>query len=681
MEVFMEWMTEQKGYLRKWIPVILIYLSLCVFRILMAIWTTAYPATIPDEFLYFNMARSFGTGKGAMVYGQKANYSFFVFPAILSIIYRLFSAGVNYYRLLQVESILIMNLSVFPAYAIAKTVCKNEKKALGISLLVLLQPDFILSARILSESILFPVFFTLIACALYTFHNRKLINYLMIGTLGGILFAIKPGHAVTAFIVFIALMKDNWKTERKSELIRVSAGSASFIVTCLIFYAINALWINPGTTVFSVYDNQIVSEHGLQFAAFLRGVVLSPYTFILACGIVLFVLPIWNYRKLNNDAQNLVFISIASSVIIMIGTAFFVNRVEYTNPTIHMRYVSMFIPLLLIACCSIENTQIKAESKTASKLFLIITIEYVCGIALLFGYDGMIEPNATPIFTYAISCLRSLSKVYQGSIAISITIVLIAVVLMLVIAHKQRGLASFVFFTVFVLTIINNTTAYVDMNHDINPNIAIDTEIVDEAIGDSDYLYVFADVNTRYDALQDVNSRKNDSKVYVNDLFNNMVRNGGVYEPFIPEIIRGDIPDRLTTSTELILLDNKSNNLITWSPSVQVMADAKTMKLMKISSGIRCMDAMAGGFIGDHLPAGTQGVFVNFKTECVSSQIAIDIELSKEANVIITIGGNEKVQFTLPAGRDCYTISGDDIRVITLSTDDADITLYGYEFL
>ena len=144
---------------KKNLPVVLLFAGIVVIRFLLALATSTYPVVGIDEFLYSSLGRSIATEGGLLYYGQPADYSYILYPLVLSPVYLLFGEGANFYRILQFWNILLMTLSVFPVHALCRRLLHEEKKALWAAVLCMLLPDFILGQRIFSEAILYPLFF------------------------------------------------------------------------------------------------------------------------------------------------------------------------------------------------------------------------------------------------------------------------------------------------------------------------------------------------------------------------------------------------------------------------------------------------------------------------------------------------------------------------------------------
>ena len=145
---------------RKGIPTFfilaLIYATAVLIRYGLAIYTHVYTTVIIDEHLYYSIARSIANGEGLLFLGQPADYSSILYPLIISPIY-LFPEGTNYFRLIQLWNILLMNLSIIPLYGLARDIIGNRKTAVVTAAICLLAPDMMLGGFVMSEAILFPL--------------------------------------------------------------------------------------------------------------------------------------------------------------------------------------------------------------------------------------------------------------------------------------------------------------------------------------------------------------------------------------------------------------------------------------------------------------------------------------------------------------------------------------------
>ena len=660
------------------------YIALCAVRFGLAWVSTLYPTAIPDEFLYYSMARSFGTGNGALMYGQKANFSYFLYPGVLSAVYALFGEGANFYRLMQLESILVMNSSIFPIFVLARRLIRDERKAFLLSVLSLLMPDFILSARLLSESLLYPIFFLMMLAVWDGLESERASGFMAVGALGGLLYGIKPGQIVTPIAAIVLMAAFGFRENRKRALTGIGGGALSLGAVCAVLYCVNRFFVNPGTSALSIYTSQIGFGESMSVGAFLKSAALSPFIFLLGGGVTLLALPLLRIREYGARKRQFFVISLVSVALIMLGTAWVVNRLEYNDPTIHARYFAMFFPVLLLLMNSdADRAQTDASEDDvypAALLYALIGYSAICAAA--FGYDGAISVNPNNVAQYSLSALTKVAIAHPGSALVSVLAVALVAGLGFLAKKGGRHRARIATGLIAALMIANNCAAYTQMRASVYPEIVDAALDMREAAGGEDYLYVFAKSSGRYDAYLDVNTRKNVSMVFVSDLFNRMVSSGGVYRPFVPGALRGDIPDRETADAELILIDRDARAQFALSEAATVVRENDYMTLVRVPKGERWLNSMSGGMIAKTLSAGTNAYFALFDETRAYSALKIDLELAGETKIRIYSERSDTFEFTLPAGRDKYEIGfpAGDLK-ICLCAPEADIVIHGYEFL
>lgn len=660
----------------------LVYLAASALRFALALATCAYPVTIPDEFLYYSIARSLAAGEGALFLGQQANYSYCFYPLLLSLVYRL-PAGTNYYRLLQLVSILIMNLSLFPLYALGKELLGDERKSLRLAACFLALPDFLLGQAVLSESLLYPLFFL----TLWLAYSGEIKKLAAAGFVGGLLFAVKPGQIVTPLVLIVAAAAEEWRRSPSRALAKLGAGLGAAALSAGGMLLLNLRALNPGTGLLAVYERQVVVGEASDPAAFLRGAALSPYAFLLAAGVLPVLAPLCYARRFERRQRMLLDEALVSVAALMLGTAWVVNRVEAPDPTVHTRYVGCWIPVFLLLLAALPESEAgKKGSRLASppprRVFCALLLAACVLPELIFRYDGSVNLNANPISYFPLSWLHALASAAPGSVMLTILFAGALIGLYFVCVRlkparlKRAGAAVLVFFA-----LLGNVCACVLRagNTDTRAAVKADSETIRAAIGGERYVDVIGDSKTRYDALLDVNEPASVSVIYVNDLFNHTAQSGGVYEPFVPAEIRGDLPDRLTADAELMVFDRDALSHAELSPYATVEAETELMTLVRVTPGERWADSMLGGPVGTRLPAGTTAYFVRFDDGSPET-LRIDMTLAADARVVVGIGNDGGTAFELPAGRDEYELSVNGARTVTF-TADCDVRFSSYSFL
>src|SRR5581483_2130515 len=121
------------------------------------------------------MARSFAHsgqfslfGKGGLAYSP-------LYPIVVSPIYALTSSAQTAYEWAKVENALLISLSVFPVYGIARSVLRRDR-ALGVAALSLVAPLMLYSDFEMSESLAYPLCLVAIWAMLRTVRRPSVRN-------------------------------------------------------------------------------------------------------------------------------------------------------------------------------------------------------------------------------------------------------------------------------------------------------------------------------------------------------------------------------------------------------------------------------------------------------------------------------------------------------------------------
>lgn len=665
-----------------------VYIVAVLFRFFLARLTCPYPSVLIDEMLYCNIARSIAGGNGILFMGQPANYSFILFPLILSPVYLLFQDGADFYMLIQLWNSALMSLSIFPLFMFAKAVTNDAKKAFNVMLITLLLPDYLLGGMAMGEGIIYPMFFLLMYYAYRYATEKRLLYALGIGLLGGLMFSAKPGQIIPAAVILVVSLVFSIKEKQKKNTLTALMGMFCMIVVCAALYALVVFGFNHRVSFFSMYDAQIQSQYGLQLVAFLKGAFLSPYYLLLSCCGICCLFPLVFFKRFHDWRKRLLLMTFIALLVTMIGTAWIVNRVEYTNPSIHTRYFAMYIPILLIYCLApIQETQPLSARKRAPKIkipaVVIAVCSYVIFCSVVFGYRSGIDQESTRVFNLTASVLRD-SFLPATADWLGSGLVILGALLTLWLfktATIERLRACCVVFLIGILS-LNNIAAYQGMYGNVYKGLLDETAIIRHDVDGNEYLYVYGTNNECYNASLDVNSKSDTCMVYVNDLFNNMVASDGVYTPFMPAVQKGVTPDRLTPDTRLVVIDRIAYSQMKLAEDVEILTpDEHDMYAVMLPADGRWLDSMMGGVIGNVLPKDTACVIAIYDEQLLdaSLKLSFDMELPT-ASAINVILGTTVYSLDLPAGRDTYNLDvGKQMKVIRIIVKDCDATIYGYD--
>ena len=659
-----------------------IYAAAVCFRFVFALETHPYPTTIIDEPLYISLARSIGTGKGLLFQGQPANLTNVLYPLVLSPVYAIFPEGTNFFLILQFWSICLMNLAVFPAYALFNALLKKQTPAVWLSVITIAMSDYILGGMLMGESIIHPLTLSLLYF-LYQFSTQKELRYaILIALFGVLLFATKPGHIVIALSAFSVEIFYSCKSREYKHLIHTIVGILFMGLFFGAYYLILYSILGSSTHALGLYANQVSSGNGLNLGLFFKALMLYGYYFCIMCGGVFMLSPLFSFKSYT-DSQKKLFIAVLLSIIATaIGTAWVINRVETSNFTIHTRYLAIYIPVFLAYLCLGNNhTHTCTKTNTHASTVCILGL-FLAACSLLFGISaGVSSVHTAPtsimgIFVFS-SFTSSSSAFLFSCIVATLSLLSIVIYLKMHPSHIQQiGIAS-----IILLALVNTYTYCVKYAHPLSSEYIEDTDTVLELIEDRPYIVIYGDNNEQYHLLIDAYTKKSNQYIHINNLYNPTKSANGYYTPFIPDPQRGILPAYETPAAPLIVIDKTALTHLILSEDVEILnPDAHVLYVLSIPLDKPWVRSIMGAPEGHKLSAGTT-CYISFLDPDLRSNpvtLTLDMEFEKDAEVLIQID-DSVTSFQLPAGRDSYdlNISGG-TDMIRITVPDCETKIYSY---
>jgi hypothetical protein len=327
------------------------------------------PFVFMDELGYQRMALSFAHtghfslfGKGGLAYSP-------LYPILLSPIYALASSLHSAYEWAKVENTVLISLSVFPVYGIARSVLSRDR-SIGVAALSLFAPLMLYTGFQLTESLAYPLFLVAIWTMLRTVRRPSVANDALL--LAALILASSARlqlvglipTAVTAVLLAAAARPE--PGDGRAMWRSITAHWLLFGVVCLALVAglartatnggnlpLAGRYANVGHShasalrVFELFFQHIA---GLDWAV---GVI--PFAAALLAG--------WALVRLGFPRKALVFASVAlaSTFWVLLEVAFDAAAFDATKnlphvrsgfvdlPTFHERYLIYLVPLFLVA--------------------------------------------------------------------------------------------------------------------------------------------------------------------------------------------------------------------------------------------------------------------------------------------------------------------------------------------
>ena len=686
----MEAIPERNGYMQKKkpvkkpaaiLPLLLIYAGSVLVRFLLAMGTRNYPTVSIDEFLYYSLGRSIATTGSLLYHGQAALYNYIVYPLVIAPVYALFPHGTDYFRIIELLNILIMSLSVFPLYGICNTLVRDRKKALGLTALCMLLPVFILGEYIYSEAVIYPLFFTLMYCVLRCLKESSIRRTILIGVLGAVLYYTKPGAIVPAAAALLLLAVTGAVSKNKKALLHVLAGAGSLILCFFALKLIAEKALGYQGALLSLYDSQVSGYGDISLEHFWRALGFYPYYFLLACGVLPFIVSLWRYREYGPEERRFYLYTLICVLITVIGTAWVVNRPERKD-ILYLRYVEMYIPILFFFCFlpgkgkQASLTELRRKLPVSGILCLVLlvyatvcTVVWGCTLGIGTAYD-----------THFLISLAALFTPYVMGIANILAVFLIAAAAYLTVRDTDPALLRKCCCAVFaVLALLNNIQAYLSAGDNTDYRLAEETRAVHNYLGDSDYLFVY--VGNQCDFGLDVNSRQNIVQVSSDEFIPNLIENNGCYVPFTPSSVRGMVAQNPTPDIDTLVVEERVYPRILFSKNTAAFKSYyDSFKVVDFIKGQRVADALAT-FAGNPPDCrGNSATIQVFNEDLIRQpvRIRLEIESTNAQNLQITGAGTWTIP--LSEGRRWYeAVIDSPSDLYSLTAQGGEIQLYGFE--
>lgn len=661
------------------------YGSFVLIRFLLALFTSAYPMINIDEFLYYGIARSLAAGEGLMFRGQPADFSYILYSLVIVPIYWTGLQNQLLFRALQLWNILLCSLSIFPLYFLACRLTQSKKKALSLACLSMLLPDFMLGQLMMAENVIMPLFYTLMAVAARYMgvgnekYSERWIDILWVGILGGLLFTAKPGAIIPSIVLLGYWCISGILSQRKARALRPIAalGVMLTVVTCF-FLLLSVLGGKP--SILSIYENQV--NDALHLDVFFTFLGVYPVYFALAGGVGILLLIAVNRKHFSQPQAALLLCIILSLSAAIIGVAWAINRYEYNTNTAHLRYIGMYLPLfLLFANTPLSHSKEKIkETKTPVYLlyFAILALLIIPGV-----YKGV---NKSTVFAGNMT-LASVIFSFRNNIPTFVYMLLAIVLctgsLWLVLQQKRKNVQRAVTILYCVCLLINGTCAYSISAQDTKLNNPSEARQLWEEIDNASPLYIYTDITkASYYSAFDVYSSNDISYVSLNDMFNQLYTQRGVYRPYLPEGQRGNIASRLTPDTNVLVLDATAYCMVQLSDNVEHWTtNENSLHLVKIKNPEKpWLDSVIGNTVNTYLEARDTGILLVFNQEYLRSPMTICMKLYCEDTTSLQIYSNHEYKtIQLEAGTHLYEVTFDKPADAYNMIADQTIRFYGYE--
>ncbi len=445
------------------------------------------PLVFMDELGYERMAQSFAHTGHFSLFGKSGLAYSPLYPIVLSPIYALTSSMHTAYQWAKVENTILISLSVFPVYAIARFVL-SRRRSVAVAGLSLVAPLMLYSGFEMTESLSYPLCLVAFWAMLRAVRRPSLRNdaLLLAATVLASaarlqLVALLP--AALAAVLLVALLRPDRAQGRVGAVWRaVSEHSLLFGIACLVVVAALARTaMNGGNLPLAGRYSNVGTAH----ASPLRVVELFFQHFAeldFAVGVIPFaaaLLAAYALVRFGFPRNALVFasVAVASTVWLLLEVAYDAAAFDATRnlrhvrpgfvdlPTIHERYLIYLVPFFLVALFVALRLR-RGRFPAPQHLFIVAVVAALLPALIPFGtvINGLNSVHSFSLLAFGrTESGRTVPVAHATTLAIALS-ALLAVVYILAASRRLPPLAA-----VFVTTVVLLGMSTLEIGRQVTP--------------------------------------------------------------------------------------------------------------------------------------------------------------------------------------------------------------------
>lgn len=674
-----------------------LFMAAVAVRLLLALLLKRNPTITPDEALYTNIAKSL-LGQGEILFrGQPARYAYLLYPLLLSPLYALLPAGTDFLHAAQFVNICLISSVVFPAYYAAREITGDHRRALLVAGLALLLPDVAMSTFIMSECLVYALYFVCFYCIVLAVKRGGARHYMLVGMLGALMYYTKNFHALlpAVFLVLALIVHLIEKTPRKA--LYPLLGGAVMLALCAGLMALSKYGfglVAPTYTINTAGDVlRGLGQMATNIAPYAEGFFMYAAFFTVAlCG-VFFVIPAFSLRAYSRD-NRLIALTVGGALAAVLVTVLYVihpaTRASAFRARVELRYLSLyFVPLIAL---SLTGETDGKRLNIAGVAWLGLTAVYCVVPGLGTGFakaTANVDNHALALF----------APVLVGDTACRVLSILLAAPLALSAVYLYRkGWTRFIrriAVGVLIALYVASTVAAYGINTVRNsPALRQDSlelaREIDKVNGEA--VFVTWHEGSIDCLAADVRAKTVLGNTEYDELMASVRRANGMFVPYVPQATRLTQPDRPLADASLLIFDKGCVYFFQFAPGVDVWQTRYgSYTLAAIKNGQPAFASLFSGIPNtDALPtAPGQAAIHVFDGDIrdASGHITVALRLNSPKNsavVTFTLGGDTR-QITLDKGTNNVRVTlaaGEQFpQMIAVQADTRGVVLRGYEVL
>lgn len=330
-----------------------------------------------DEELYVGMARTFFFDGNIAKNYEILDYNCIIYSIIISIAY-FFGNAENILFIMRMIGVILMISSVFPIYLLSKEVLKSKWKALTVSAVSLLVPEFALTFYLIQEVLCYPVFLWICYLAYLKFTKEKniLVDVGLIVLLA-LIFFIKSYAIVFAGAYFGTLCLIELKNKNYKKLGMYIAQGLACLAIILIGICLIRLFNGEGVNHYSNQISKIFPITVEKIIALFYGIFYYTVFFIFCMGFLPVLIPIFKFKTYEEEDRKFILFLILSAIFTILEVAVIVFIPEETAKMYPYKFCFRYLAVLAVPLVLMFLKCKKEEIKFNNAIIFIFAIALI----------------------------------------------------------------------------------------------------------------------------------------------------------------------------------------------------------------------------------------------------------------------------------------------------------------
>ena len=554
-------LSRRSGAHEPTLVLLLLFAISASLRYLISLNVSNGPIVYIDEGLYVNLARGLAFDHALTYRAMPTSYVYLTYPIALIPLMLVLPASANLYRAVQLYNALLMASAVFPTYLLARRMKLDRRAAYLSTLFLALLPDMVLSAYLMSEALLYPLFMWLAYFGWRAIEREmpSLATLLACAALTALLYFTKPGYIVFGAVLLLLLLLRSLRSRNRRAILHTALGFAALIALLLAGYAIYHATLDSEGTLLTHYDKQIPHFSVTNVFVAIQAVLLHLNAFqIVGLGFLL-LFPIFGRKRLSPQKRLVLDTTLLSLLVSIVGIAVMVTLYEWDNTwlydRLHLRYIMYYTPLLFMLLLSDDLLGMQLSGRQRAALFAAAVLTAAPG-----GYAGFNSSSS-------VSDSPSLALFFARHLGVATAVIATACIVLFLLwlynaVRKQgvtKGVRARAVGALFLYLFASTCAAYaIRYNTQLISSADLDKEshILSRIVDGETPLMVTLN---RYDDFRpfqsDVHLHRSAQYVVYNNMLLEAIETGGVYEPFVPVLQAPNTANTMTIDTDLLMFD------------------------------------------------------------------------------------------------------------------------------